>query len=169
MKKVLIALVVLCSFAFSNNAVAQNKFGHINFQELIVLLPEYKTSEDSLRKFAQGLENKLQQLQAEYQKKVQEYQSAANMTEVAREIKLDEINALEQKIVALQGDAEQQLQAKESSLLKPLQEKLVNAVKAVAKESGYTYVFDTSPGSSLLYFPDADNITALVKKKLGLM
>jgi outer membrane protein len=42
------------------------------------------------------------------------------------------------------------------------------AVKDIAKEKGYTYIFDTSPGTSVLYSPDSDDITALLKAKLGI-
>ncbi|MBC7774905.1 MAG: OmpH family outer membrane protein, partial [Phycisphaerae bacterium] len=39
--------------------------------------------------------------------------------------------------------------------------------KAVAKENGYAMVFDTSTGA-MLFASDSDDLTELVKKKLGL-
>ena len=41
------------------------------------------------------------------------------------------------------------------------------AIADVAKENGYSYIFDVSAGA-LLYQPDSDDILPLVKKKLGL-
>jgi outer membrane protein len=56
-------------------------------------------------------------------------------------------------------------------LLAPVLEKIDKTVKDVAKEAGYTYVFNTDagPGTTpiLLVAPDADNISDLVFKKLG--
>ena len=46
-------------------------------------------------------------------------------------------------------------------------EKANQAINNVAKENGFTYVFDTASGS-LLVFPDGDDILPLVKTKLGL-
>jgi outer membrane protein len=44
-----------------------------------------------------------------------------------------------------------------------------NAIQAVAKENGYTYVFDGSPGVGvLLYADETTNITPLVKAKLNI-
>jgi outer membrane protein len=57
---------------------------------------------------------------------------------------------------------------KEQELLKPIIEKAKKAISDVAKESGYAYVLDSSPGSPLLVKPEGDNIMNLVKKKLGI-
>ena len=45
--------------------------------------------------------------------------------------------------------------------------KLEDAIRAVAKENGYSVIFDTSTGSTL-YAAEGDDITPLVKKKLNL-
>ena len=59
------------------------------------------------------------------------------------------------------------LQEKEKELLQPIIDRAKQAIAEVAKENGYTYIFDTSAGT-LLYQQDSDDILALVKKKLGL-
>jgi outer membrane protein len=41
------------------------------------------------------------------------------------------------------------------------------AIEQVAKENGYTYIFDTSVGA-VLYWEESDNVLSLVKKKLNL-
>jgi outer membrane protein len=52
-------------------------------------------------------------------------------------------------------------------LLKPILEKIDVAVKAVGKEGGYTFIFDTSSGS-MLFATESEDITSLVKTKLGM-
>jgi outer membrane protein len=47
----------------------------------------------------------------------------------------------------------------------PIQRKLQGAIQDVAKENGYTYIF---PREALLVMPPADDISSLVRKKLGL-
>ncbi|KAB2840859.1 MAG: OmpH family outer membrane protein, partial [Melioribacteraceae bacterium] len=42
----------------------------------------------------------------------------------------------------------------QQELLKPIIEKAKSTISTVAKEGGYTYVFDSSPGTPLLYKPD---------------
>ena len=54
-------------------------------------------------------------------------------------------------------------------ILAPILDEVRNAIAAVAKENGYSYIFDGSPGVGvLLYADDSTNVTGLVKAKLGL-
>ncbi|MBS1975537.1 MAG: OmpH family outer membrane protein, partial [Bacteroidetes bacterium] len=49
--------------------------------------------------------------------------------------------------------------------LAPVQKKALDAIQAVAKESGFTYVFQKE---ALYVYPNAEDLLPLVKKKLGL-
>jgi outer membrane protein len=57
--------------------------------------------------------------------------------------------------------------AKREELLKPILTKITDAVKAVAVENKYMMIFDTSSGI-MLYADDTEDVTAIVKKKLGI-
>jgi outer membrane protein len=59
------------------------------------------------------------------------------------------------------------VQTKRKELLQPILDKAEKAIKDVAKEKGYDYVFDTSTGA-VLVTKDADNLLPLVKTKLGI-
>jgi outer membrane protein len=75
---------------------------------------------------------------------------------------------LQQQLQELQGAdqrIQQELQKKQEDLSAPIQKKAIDAVQAVAKESGYTYVL---PKEAVIVGPPADDILPLVKKKLGL-
>jgi outer membrane protein len=52
--------------------------------------------------------------------------------------------------------------------IKPLQDSVFDAAKAIAKEMGYDYVFDISVENSWVYLNEDYNITEIVKAKLGL-
>ena len=61
------------------------------------------------------------------------------------------------------------MQERQSELMKPLVDRAKKAIEEVAKENGYSYIFDTSTGvGALLYTPESDDIMPLVKKKLGI-
>jgi outer membrane protein len=60
-----------------------------------------------------------------------------------------------------------QLEQKRQELLKPILEKIDIAIKAIGKENGYAMIFDISAGS-MLYAMESQDITGLVKAKLGL-
>ena len=153
---------------FTLSSMAQNKFGYIDSQELLILMPERKTAEAEVQNFAKSLEAQLGSMTAEYQQSVQEYQAnEATYTDLVKQDKIAEITGLEQRIQTFQQNAQQSLQTKEQELLEPILAKARKAIEDVATEGNFTYIFDKSIGS-ILYAKDSENVLNLVKKKLGL-
>tara|TARA_B100001758_G_C18378796_1_gene595924 strand:- start:1197 stop:1694 length:498 start_codon:yes stop_codon:yes gene_type:complete len=165
MKKItLLALL----FIITLSSIAQNKFGYIDSQELLMLMPERKKAETEVQEFAKSLESQLGSMTAEYQQSVQEYQAnESTYTDLVKQDKVAEITGLEQRIQAFQQNAQQSLQAKEQELLEPILAKARKAIEDVATEGNYTYIFDKSIGS-ILYAKEGENVLSLVKKKLKL-
>ena len=165
MKKItFLSLLIILALS----AIAQNKFGYIDSQELLMLMPERKTAETDVQNFAKSLEAQLGSMTAEYQQSVQEYQTnEATYTDLVQQDKVAEITGLEQRIQTFQQNAQQSLQTKEKELLEPVMEKARKAIEDVATEGGYTYIFDRSNGT-ILYAKESENVIDLVKKKLKL-
>ena len=89
------------------------------------------------------------------------------MTDITKETRIKEITDLETRIREYEAKAQEDLQKKQVELISPVFEKAQSAIDAVAKESGFTYVFDTSKGV-VLFANDSEDILTLVKKKLGI-
>ncbi|HET6245515.1 MAG: OmpH family outer membrane protein [Bacteroidetes bacterium] len=167
MKKILTLAIVLATAAFSLEAIAQ-KFGHVDSNELLLAMPERKTAETSIQDYAKQLESQLKTMNAEWESKVQDYQSKeAMLSDAIKKTKVKEITDLESRIKDFQTTAQEDLQKKENDLLQPMIEKAKAAINEVAKENKYTYVFDSGAGM-LLYSPESDDILPLVKKKMGI-
>ena len=165
MKKI---LLLSLTFLISISSFSQNKFGYIDSQELLLLMPERKTAEEEVQTFAKSLESQLQAMTTEYQQNVQEYQAnEATYTDLVKQDKVTEITGLEQRIQSFQQNAQQALQSKEQELLEPILQKARKAIEDVASEGDYTYIFDKSVGS-ILYVKESENILDKVKKKLKL-
>ena len=165
MKKIIL-ITFLSIVAFNSNA--QNKFGHLDSQELLLLMPERKAAENSIADFAKTLEAQLSAMSAEYQQGLQEYQAnEANYNDLVKKDKEAEILGLQQRIQTFQQDAQQSLAAKEQELLEPVLSKARKAIEEVAKEGKYTYIFDKT-GGTILYANESEDVLPLVKKKLGL-
>ena len=142
MKK--ITFLFLLSF-LTLSSIAQNKFGYIDSQELLILMPERKAAETEVQNFAKSLEAQLASMTVEYQEEVQEYQAnEATYTDLVKQDKIAEITGLEQRIQTFQQNAQQSLQAKEQELLEPILTKARNAIEDVAEEGDFTYIFDLS-------------------------
>lgn len=147
---------------------AQIKLGHINSTQLLSSMPETKLADSTLQKFGESLQAQLKTMSAEYDAKVADYQAKSEaMAEPVRTTKEKEIRDLGQRIQDFQESAQQSVQKKKEDVYSPIIKKAEEAIKAVGKDKGYTYIFDASIGA-LLYSSDSDDIMALVKAKLGL-
>jgi outer membrane protein len=174
MKKYLMTLVAGIGLALSGTqAPAQNpkavKLGHINSTKLLSFMPETKAADSSLQKFGSSLESQLKTMNAEYESKVNEYKrDEASMAEPIRSSRIKEITDLEGRIQDFQQSAQESIQKKKEELYSPIINKADEAIKAVAKEHKFTYIFDASVGVLLYASEDSEDIMDLVKAKLGL-
>ncbi len=165
--KIFIVLVFVAGYS-TLNAQTNAKFGYINSNELFELMPGRDTIETQLREYKATLESTIQAMMLEYQNKIQEYQvNVATMSDIIKQTKEKEITDLEARIQAFQQTADQDFSNKQAELFNPLLEKAKKAIKEVAEENGYTYIFDAGVGV-LLYFEKGDNVLPLVKKNLGI-
>jgi len=167
MKK-LVLVIALIGLGLFANAQGKLKIGHINSNDLLLLMPERDSAEKKMTAYAKQLELQLTTMSSEYEKKLTNYeQNKANMTDLIRQDKEGELMNLQRRIQDFQTKAQESLQQREQELMKPLIDSANKAIKAVADEQGYTYVFDSSVGV-MLHFPDGDDILPAVKKKLNI-
>lgn len=167
MKKSLIVLVIAL-VAFTGSAFAQKavKLGHINSSELMQIMPGRDSIQTVLQAEITELENNLNTMRTELEARYNEYASKKDqMSELIRSTKEQEIRDMNTRIEKFQANAQQQMQERQQELVQPIIDRAKKAIEDVAKENGYTYIFD---GEGLLYSQDSDDIMPLVKKKLGL-
>ncbi|HDP75008.1 MAG TPA: OmpH family outer membrane protein [Bacteroidales bacterium] len=170
MRKILgLAIVALLTFSFSGVNAQNYKFGHINSQELLKAMPDRDSAEVKIRKYAESLQEQIEQLQVEFNKKYQDYlQKRATFTDAIREMKEKELTDMQQRAQEYQQVAEQDYQRYQAETMKPVIDKADEAIKKVAKANGFTYIFDTSSGVLLYFSEQSIDITPLVKKELGI-
>ncbi len=168
LKPVMVLLAVLI-IAGAGSSVKAQKTGYVDLQELMQMMPEYKKANTDMEAFGKSLEDELKKMSEEFQKKVAEFQKVEKtLSEPIREVKQKELQDMQTRIQEFQQSAQENVRKKESELLKPIIEKAKNAISQVAKEGGYSYIFDSSV-AGFLYKPDGDNVLGAVKKKLGIL
>lgn len=169
MKKTLIALLALM-IAFCGTAMAQKtvKLGHINSTDLMQIMPGVEEAQATLKKEVDELQNTMKTMQTELEQRYNEYLGKKDqMSDLIRQTKENELQDMGNRIQQFQENAQTQLQNREQELMKPIIDKAKKAIEDVAKENGYTYIFDSGVGA-LLYDGGGDDIMPLVKKKLNL-
>ena len=114
-----------------------------------------------------GAIDEYEKMMKEYQTKGQQFQATEKtMTDAMKEVKMKEIQDLENRIQTTQQSAQEKLQLKKQDVYQPVLDKADKAIKDVAKEKGYDYVFDKSQGA-LLFGKDGDNLLPAVKAVVG--
>ncbi|MCD6366794.1 MAG: OmpH family outer membrane protein [Bacteroidales bacterium] len=171
MKKIilLLAVTLMTGVFTTGQAQSKGKLGHIDSGKLLSLMPEREKAQNDLQNYSKQLEDQLMAMQTELQNKYNDYLAKKDsLSDILLQTREKELQDLQTRIQNFQTSAQQDLQKKEQDLLQPIIEKAKNAIQKVAKEKGYSYVFDTSIGA-LIYWPeDSDDLLPLVKKELGL-
>jgi outer membrane protein len=171
MKKILTIVAVVMGLVMAGNSTkaqaAAGKIAYISLQELIPAMPEYKHADTALSDYQSALGQNFEDMKREYYEKDSSLQSkdTLKLTKAQLEIKRREVSELLVKLQGWQQQAQQLYQQKQQDLIAPIQKKAIDAVNAVAKENGYSYVFSKE---ALLVSPPAEDMLPLVKKKLGI-
>lgn len=144
------------------------KIGHINSNDLMEVMPGRDSALKVLEAYATSLEEQLKAMNTEFQAKYDKYLADEPiLVSPIKEARQQELVDLQNRIADFQETAQTMLSEKEAELVQPLIDKAKKAVEEVAKEKGYTYVFDTSIGA-LIYFDQSDDLLPFVKEKLGI-
>lgn len=168
--KNMMKIVALTVFMFAAFTVsAQVKLGHIETQKLIQAMPEMATARQTLENKQSEIEKELTNMQEQFRTKLDEYtKNGKTMSDVIRASKEQELSELQQRIQSFQQIAMENLETTQKELMQPIMDKALNAIKAVGKENGFTYIFDLSAGGILFSADNTEDVLPLVKKKLGL-
>ena len=147
-------------------ATAQNKMGYINTDALISTMPEAAKVQTELQEFQASLAQQYQDLSAGLNAKDSAFvKDSTKLSPSMKEIKKKELFEIYQRVQNYQQESQETYQAKANEKIGPIREKALNAINVVAKENGYTYIFNED---NLLVKPVGDNILQLVKNKLGI-
>ena len=148
----------------------QQMFGHVNSQDILAIMPEASTAQLVLQEELAGLQEQGQIMMQEFEAQQKEFQiNQDSMNDAVRNDKLKSLENLQERIVLFEQSAEQSIQMKQAELFEPILTKIQNAIDQVAKEKGYSYVFDiVGIQGGIVYKDDSYDITQLVKAKLNL-
>lgn len=145
------------------------KFAHINSQDLLGMMPESDSAQATLQRLQQTYSDQFDEMQVEFNKKYQTYlEKRDTYTALIRQTKESELTEMQTRIDQFQQTAAQDMQQKRSDLLAPILNKANKAIKEVAEDNGYIYVFDVSQGNPVYFSDQSIDIMPLVKEKLGL-
>lgn len=164
MKKFLSVIVLGAALMFAGNAGAQMKAGYISVDNMVGLMPETAKIDTLLQRYqADSINPQYAQIVSLYQYKDSVYRDSLKTPQAVRKQIEQELPTLIYQIQNWQQIVNQALEAKQNELLAPIYRKVYDAIKAVAKEKGYTHVFSKE---AFLVAPDGDDMITAVAAKL---
>ncbi len=168
MKKLLVVLTGL--FLVASTATAQ-KYGHLNFGNVLTLMPETKTADETLKKYQEELvakgEEMAKKFQESYTKALAEVREGKLSPQQQQRLQND-LEKEQQTIADYEEEISEKIQTKREELLRPIVEKADKLIEEIAKANGFVLIFDTSAFNTILFAQDADDVMPLVKAKLGI-
>jgi len=147
------------------SAFAQ-KYGHVNSSEIMQVMPGIDSIQIKLVNFHKELQLLYENMMNEFETKREKFdREAGTMSASVRKLREDELIGIQNRIQEFSMNAQEDVDTEKLRLIAPFQEKIQNAINEVAKEHKYIYIFDTQV---LLYYDGGDDVTPLVRKKLGI-
>lgn len=141
------------------------KYGHINYGNLLEELPQVKAANERLATYQDSLGNVLATQQKALDARVQEsavkYQAGEMSPSEADQLNT-KLNNEQQQLVQLQNKAEQAILGLRQQLLTPIIERTNAIIQAYGKEKGYAMIFDESMGF-IMHDQPADDVTDAIR------
>jgi outer membrane protein len=168
MKKLLVLFFLVPLFSFQSKA---QKFAYVDSEYILENMSEYRDAQDVLDKLSLDWQKEIELKFAAIDKMYKDYQAeAVLLPEDIKKKRQDDITAKEKEAKDLQkkrfgkdGD----LFKKRKELVKPIQDKVYNAIEDIANAGGYAVVFDKSGSVTLIYANSKFDKSDDVLDKLG--
>ena len=166
------SVTVAAFLLFGLNIANCQKFGYIDSDFILSKMPEYKKAQDEIDQLASGWQKEVEDLQKKVDGLYRAYQAEqVLLTEEMKQGRLDEINKKEtelkeynKKVFGFGG----LFFLKKQELIKPLQDKVFDAVEKVAKSNRLAIIFDKSGELVMIYTDPRHDYTDFVLEELGL-
>jgi outer membrane protein len=151
MKKVLVAFL----FSFAVLVCNAQRYAIIDSKYILDKMPEYKEAQKKLDNFSEVWQKELDQKQTAMDKMYKDYDAEQVMlTDALKKKREDELFNKEKELRDLQKKRfgfEGDLFRKRQELIKPIQDRVYNAVQKLAVEKSYDFILDKSEGITVIF------------------
>ncbi len=170
MKKLLfLALMVLGTAV---GASAQQRYAVIDTKYILERIPAYKEADAKLKLVGEQWQKEIDDLQVQLDKMYKNYESEQFMlTDALKKKREDELFEKEKQVRDLQKKRfgyEGDLFKERQRLIKPVQDKVYDAIQKIATSRSYDFVLDKSEGITIIFADPKLDKSDDVLKELGI-
>lgn len=170
MKKILVAFTTL--LLFSTAAVAQQRYAIIDTKYILSKIPEYRDADKKLQLVGEQWQKEIDDKQAVLDKMYKNYEAEQIMlTDDLKKKREDELFVKEKEIRDLQKKRfgyEGDLFKERQKLVKPIQDKVYNAIQKIAVARVYDFILDKSEGITVIFADPKLDKSDEVLRELGI-
>jgi outer membrane protein len=164
--------ITICFLLFGLNFVYAQKFGYFDSDFVLSKMPEYSKAQGEIDQLSAAWQKEIEDMQLKVDELYRTYQAEqVLLTEEMKQERLDEIKKKEtelkdyqKKVFGFGG----LFFLKKQELIKPLQDKIFDAVEKVAKSNRLAMVFDKAGELVIVYTDPRHDYTDFILEELGL-
>ncbi|MFM2041154.1 MAG: hypothetical protein RLZZ493_1743 [Bacteroidota bacterium] len=166
--KVLLGILMIFGIAFASSA---QKYGFIDSEFILNKLPEYKDAKERLDKLAERWTKEIEERYEVIKIKKNNFLREEDL------LPADEKKKREEEIATLESEAMQMQKTrfgvngdyfqKRQELIKPIQDKIYEAMQTIASKRNYSFIFDKANQSNLIFADSKFDLSNEVLKELG--
>jgi outer membrane protein len=170
LKKVFLVIVLVCSVSVLN--AQTTRYAVINTKYILERIPEYKEADKKLKVLGDQWQSEIDEKQIALDKMYKNYDAEQFMLsddlKKKREeelfLKEKELRELQKKRFGYEGDLFKERQ----KLVKPIQDKVYNAVQKIATSRSYDFILDKSEGITIIFADPKLDKSDDVLRELGI-
>jgi outer membrane protein len=175
MKKLIFVLTIMVLSMVATSSVFAQKYAYVDTDYILSNIPDYKSAQQQVDNLSVQWQKEIEAKYAEIDKMYKAFQAEQILlTEEMKKKRENEIIVKEKEVKELQKarfGVDGELFKKRQELVKPIQDKVYNAIKQLAEKGTYAVIFDKASGAKLLYtnpkFDKSDDILLSLGYKKG--
>ncbi len=168
MKTAILGIIMVFGITFASSA---QKYGYIDSEFILNKMTDYKEAKERLDKLAERWTKEIEERYEVIKQKKENFLREEDLLPAEEKTKRqEELTKLETEALEMQktrfgvtGDYFQ----KRQELIKPIQDRVYEAMQAVASKRNYSFIFDKANQSNLVYADSKFDISDEVLKEMG--
>lgn len=171
-RPVIRTLTVIAVFFFITLQTGlSQRFAYVDSDYILSNIPDYKAAQEQLDRLTQEWQNEIEVRYEEVETLYRNFQNdRVLMSEEMRKKREDEIVTKEAAAADLQRKyfgPEGELFQSQEELIRPIQDRIYNAVEKMATDGNYVVIFDTANSPTMLYTNPRNDLSDEVLKIMG--
>jgi outer membrane protein len=163
---IFLIVILLPGYSFS-----QQKIGYIDSESILKQLPEAQDAQKKIDVIVNSWKDEISEMEKKFKQKFDQYdKKKLIMSDQSRANAERELQDMDRKIMDFRTakfGQDGELTKKQVEIMKPVQDRMYQAIQEVAKEDGFDYIIDKSGQIFLMYTNEKFDLTNKVIEKIG--